>query len=366
MRFADGLYPFRAFQKIGGRMTYEGGGKDDPPPAPDYRGAAQQQGADSKELTTQQNYANRPNQQTPWGGTTWATQTAIDPSTGQPVTQWTQNLNLTPEAQAALDSQMAVQAGRSNIAQNILPRVGDEVSQAWDFSSFTPREGVNGVQLDTSAPNQLTQAGGNQYIADERRRIEDAAFERMQPEFDFRNESLRTRLANQGITEGSEAYKRAQKEEADLQARERWNAIEYGGNEQARMEAQQLAREGQAFGQDVSSQQTQNNALVAQLQAEIGAAGFTNNQRAQEIAEELQRRGMTVNEINALLTGAQVQMPQMPGFVTAQAPQATQFLSAAQLEGQHGLDVYNTQQMSKQGMMSGLFGLGGSAIQAWG
>jgi hypothetical protein len=50
-----------------------------------------------------QNYANRPTINTPWGSQSWQTQAGIDPSTGQSVTQWTQNTNLTPQSQAALD-----------------------------------------------------------------------------------------------------------------------------------------------------------------------------------------------------------------------------------------------------------------------
>jgi hypothetical protein len=44
-----------------------GGGKGSAPAAPDYRGAAQEQAAASQALARQQNYANRPQINTPWG-----------------------------------------------------------------------------------------------------------------------------------------------------------------------------------------------------------------------------------------------------------------------------------------------------------
>ena len=335
MRFADGLYPEHAFRVVGGRMTYEGGGKGSAPPPPDYAGAAREQGQQSKEITNMQNFANRPNQTTPWGGTTWSTQAVTDPATGQQVTQWNQNLEVAPQAQEALDSQMALQSGRSRLAESMLPRARQEVSNPWDFSQFTTRKGISG---------ETTQAGTPEAFVQDRQRIENAMFDRMRPEHQFQNEALRTQLSNQGITEGSEAYDRAQRQQADLQARERFNALEIGGNEQQRMQSAQLAREGQAFGQDVTD------------------ANFTNNLRQQEIAEEMQRRGMSLNEINALITGQQVQTPQMPGFVTAQRADPAQLLQATQLQGQYGLDAYNAKQMGAQGMMSGLFGLGNTGL----
>jgi hypothetical protein len=58
--------------------------------------------------------------------------------------------------------------------------------------------------------------------------------------------------------------------------------------------------------------------------------------RQQAIAEEAQRRGMPLNEMNALLNGQQVNMPQ--GFAnapntTANAAQPIQSLAAAQAQG---------------------------------
>ena len=90
------------------------------PPAPDYKSIAEQQGKSSAETTNMQNYANRPNQVTPFGNETWSTNAVVDPATGQPVTQWSQNTTLNPKSQAALDSQLALTQGRSDIGANML------------------------------------------------------------------------------------------------------------------------------------------------------------------------------------------------------------------------------------------------------
>ncbi len=78
-------------------------GKKSGPPAPDYTAAANAQADASKDNLTQQTWANRPTQNTPWGSSTWQSQSAIDPSTGKPVTQWTNNVTVDPRLQGALD-----------------------------------------------------------------------------------------------------------------------------------------------------------------------------------------------------------------------------------------------------------------------
>src|SRR4030095_8791602 len=94
------------------QFTLYGGGKggsSSPPPAPDYRGAAQEQSAASKEIAAGQTYANRPSINTPWGQLQWGASAATDPATGAPVTSWQGKLNFTPAQQAGLDEQQQIQ-----------------------------------------------------------------------------------------------------------------------------------------------------------------------------------------------------------------------------------------------------------------
>lgn len=95
-------------------------GSKSAPRAPDYRGAAEEQAASSQKVTTQQSYANRPTQTTPWGTSSWTTGTAVDPATGQNVTTWNQDLTLSPTEQAAFDSQSRVRQGLSEGAETLL------------------------------------------------------------------------------------------------------------------------------------------------------------------------------------------------------------------------------------------------------
>lgn len=120
------------------------------PPAPDYTGAAIAQAQASKENINMQNYANRPTVNTPWGQESWTTQAVTDPATGQQVTQWTQNTTLNPELQAALDSQIALQQQRSNLAEGFMGRVGESYSKPFDWENL-PQMASAGTPAQLSA-----------------------------------------------------------------------------------------------------------------------------------------------------------------------------------------------------------------------
>ena len=121
------------------------GGKGSAPAAPDYMGATQLQGEISKENLNTQNYANRPTINTPFGSQTWGTQSVKDPATGQIVTSWTQNNSLAPGLQEALNDQMGIQAGRSDLAGSFMGRVASDYSQPMDYSSLPSLTSANQV-----------------------------------------------------------------------------------------------------------------------------------------------------------------------------------------------------------------------------
>jgi hypothetical protein len=442
----------------------------DPPPPPDYAAQAREEAAGNKQLTMEQTYANRPTQRTPWGSTSWTQGQTIDPSTGKPVTTWEQNETLTPELQHALDSQIALQSGRSDLAYTFMDRVKDDMAKPFDWagidaktpmgqaidpSKFTtsptgaqtvvrqqnldlsaPRqltrgnESINATGQDTRGLQQTTQTANQANFVDERKRIEDQLFQRMQPEHDRQSAQLSTQLINQGLTAGGEDYERQMQSLADNQARERFNAVAQGGQEQQNLQnmlmGQQqqafgqtqasqaamnsalqnlfgqnqgvgqftLGAQNQAFGQDLQSQQAQNAAMMQQFQQALSSGQFANsglaqqfaqalsgnaqnfgqalnasqydNQRRQQsIAEEAQRRNMSLNEMNALLSGQQVQSPQMPGFQAAGVSQGPELLKAAGMTGQAQQDAYSAGQSGQQGMMSGIMGLGSTALMVF-
>src|SRR4029077_9331951 len=134
-----------------------------------------------------------------------------------------------------------------------------------DIAQTGQQTGVQQYDMDLSAPQQTTQTANEPGFAGERQRIEEGLFARMQPQHAMAQDALRTRLANQGLTEGSEAYNREMSKLSESQAAERFNALQTGGAEQQRMQQMLLGQQQQAFGQDQASQAAQNTAMQGQF-----------------------------------------------------------------------------------------------------
>jgi hypothetical protein len=100
------------------------------------------------------------------------------------------------------------------------------------------------------------------------------------------------------------------------------------------------------------------------FQQQMQASQYQTQLRQQQIAEEMQKRGWTLNEINALMSGQQVGMPSMPGFNTASKSDTTNYLGAAQAQGQADLDRFNAEQQAMQGMMSGIGSMAGGFMMS--
>ena len=101
--------------------------------SPDYSGAAVAQGEANREVVRDQTFANRPDQYTPWGATSWTPYQATDPATGEATTAWSQTQSLTPELQDILNKQIAIQSGRSDVAGALTGRMGTEFTQPMDW-----------------------------------------------------------------------------------------------------------------------------------------------------------------------------------------------------------------------------------------
>jgi len=105
-----------------------------------------------------------------------------------------------------------------------------------------------------------------------------------------------------------------------------------------------------------------NQASGQQFNQNMQYAQMMNQLRQQAIAEQAQRRGMSLNEMNALLTGQQVGMPQMPRFVPSGVAETPQLLNAANMQYQAQLDAANARNAGIGNTIGGLFSLGSAAI----
>lgn len=314
--------------------------------APDYTGAAQLQGEANKEVVRDQTYANRPAQYTPWGSTSWTAKSVIDPATGKPVTSWTQTERLSPELQDILNKQIAIQGGRSDIAGNLIGRAGAEFGTAMDWSGLSPM-GQAPVQQFTMPENDI--GDPNQF----RKSAEDAMYKqassRLDPMFAGKRQELETKLRNMGVGPEDAAYKAQMQalsnQENDARNQALWSSSDAGRSEANQMYAQLMGRNQNKFQQALSANQ-QNYGQMLQ------GSQYATALRQQQLTEAMQKRGFSLNEINALLSGQQVNSPQMPNFNPASAASPTPIYQAAVDKGN-----YN----AATDPMAGLMGLAGTA-----
>lgn len=416
-------------------------GKKSPPPPPDYTALATAQANQQNELLGQQTWANRADQYNPWGSQTWSAQAATDPATGKPITQWAQTTQLDPRLQSALDSQIDITQQQSQMAQGLLGRSQQEFGQqmnwgalpAWasapqqrqQLPQYTGAYGQGPQQntwdLSRDATPQLQTGlnfGGTQGVngADvSRQRAEDAIYgsatSRLDPQWAKQQSQFDAKMANQGITQGSDAYKDAyadfNRSKTDAYNQAQMSAVTGGGAEAQRNQGMDLALRqqqvgeigqqgnfynqalGQGFGYGQQARQGQMSAEQQAWQQQMGGynfglsqqqqafdqarmagdqswsqgmegAKFQNEQRNQQLTEMMQQRGFSLNEIQALLNGQQVGMPSFGGYSQAGQGQAADLMGAGKAQYSSGLQQFNAQQAAQQQMMKGVGSMAGA------
>lgn len=257
-------------------------GKPKAPTPPSPQETASAQTSTNIGTAVANNAMGQVNQITPYGNLTYdqtGTYQYTDPYTGDvhDLPQYTATTTLNDQQQQTLD---ASQAAQTNLAQL--------ASERSDF-------------LKDYLPG--TEAATDQIDA----KLYDLGSKRLDPRFQRQRDATHTRLANQGIAPGSEAYNR----EMDLIGRSENDAYN------------QLLLQG----------------------------------RGQAMSEV----NMPLNQITALLSGSQVSNPN----VQYSAPQGAATTDVAGLINQNygqQMNNYNTQMAQRNSLLGGLFGLGAAGI----
>lgn len=259
------------------------------PPAPDYPQAAREQGYANLDAARLAAQLNRVNQRGPTGSTTFAQ----DPNNPD---SWTQTTALSPEQQALYNQRTANQQGVAGLAGTQLSNLSRTLDEPFNVSGPSRISSVAAqpYQTDINAPSvrysDIDTSGlpsradadyqrsvdfsganaipGQSDFGSERQRVEDALYGRsagrLDEQFGRADEATRTRLLNQGVREGSEAWTNAMgdfdtaKQDAYGDARDR--AIAAGGAEQSRLFADALRARQQGVGEELSSGQFTNDA----------------------------------------------------------------------------------------------------------
>ena len=270
-------------------------GGNDAPPAPDYTGAAQATAAGNLEAARATAAANRVNQYTPYGNLEYKSRGKD--AFGNELYSVTQTL--TPAQQDILNKQAGLSSGLLGTAQQGLEYAGGLMAKPGVDMSKLPSVGIN---------------PGETYS--------DAIMRRLQPQTERETAQLETKLMNQGIAPGTEA----------------WNT------------AKQL------------QQQNINDRLVA---AQTG--GFNTGLAAQQNAFQQQayNQMQPINVINALRTGSQVQNPNFVNPVQQAQTAGPDILGATNAQYQNQLSAYNANQASNAGLLGGLMNLGATIYKGY-
>ena len=150
-----------------------------------------------------------------------------------------------------------------------------------------------------------------------------------------------------GFGMGDEGYNTEMERISNQQGDARLNAASQAamlsGAEASRMHGMDMATRGQEFGESVTG------------------ANYANSLRQAAVAEDMQRRGFSLNEINAMLHGQQVAQPSMPSFMGSSRAESPQYLAAAGMQHQGNIDNFNAEQAAAQGLMTGI-----SSFLPWG
>lgn len=253
-----------------------------PPPAPDPVATAAAQAKYNKESALTQQQTNMTNQITPYGNLTYSSTGETWPD-GTP--RFTATQGLSPGEQEIYDINQATRRNVGTIGRDQSARIGQLLSQP--------------VKLG----NEATEA-----------RLMELGSARLNPQFAQRRSGLESKLANQGITMGSEAWRNATTQ-LDQQENDAYNQLLLTGRGQANQEL-------------------------------------------------LTERNQPLNEITALMSGSQVSQPNWVGTPqTSVAP--IDYAGIVQNNFDNQFKGYQSEQGEHNAMMGGLFGLASAPLGGW-
>lgn len=226
------------------------------------------------------------------------------------------NMMSHPNISTPLGSQTWNQTGTSNInipgVGNVgIPQYSQNISLSPEQQKLYDNQTALSGSLQGQAGQSLNQPRDMNSVNDVADKAYGAMTARLDPQWNQRQQMQETQLRNQGLVPGGEAYDNAMRD----------------------------------FG-------TQRNDAYQQA----NLAAIQTMPQTQQMAAQL--RDQPLNEMNALKTGSQVNMPQFqPSQYPANA-QGPNTMAATQAGGQWQQNMYNAQMAQQNGTMNGLMGLG--------
>jgi hypothetical protein len=258
-----------------------------PPAAPDPKAVAAAQTGMNVDTAIAQQLINMTGQNTPEGSLSYdqsgfTSFTGSDGKTYQ-IPKFTANQTYSPGQQELYDIGMGTQKNLAQMGQDQSAKIAQLLSTPLDIN------------------NEDTEA-----------RLYELGSKRLDPQFARDEEALRTRLVNQGVREGSDAWNNAMKN------------FDYSRND------------------------ARNDLLL--------------RGRGQAVQEQLTERNQPLNEVTALMSGSQVSQPNFTGTPQS-GVQGTDYAGMVRDKYAADMAAYQQKAQQQQAAMGGLFGLLGKAPQ---
>lgn len=399
-----------------------------PPPAPDPTAVANAQSQANIASAQAQQKMNMVNTSGPYGTVTYGS----DPNAPSGYSQTT---TLNPQEQQILDSGNKAQIGALGVANDQIGRVASALDKGLDPSGVQTTFNQGGPLQSSYAPGGQIQSSydpggtiksqfqhgqqvqgqvGPQDLTGAYQAAANASYNqaasRLDPQWDLQQKQLQTQLANQGLSQDSDAYKNAldqfQRQKTDAYNQANYSSQGQGLNAENTIYNQALSQgqfANQAAGQEytqnlgaaqfsnqaqaqynqemanlaqfANSAQAQrnaqnqqaaqfNNTTAAQQYAQNqGAAQFGNQANAQQFQQNAYSQSLPINEFNSLMSSGQVGMPTGINY-TPSSVNPTDVLGAYALNSQVQNQNYQAQMQNQASGMGGLFNLGAAALMA--
>ena len=373
------------------------GSPQEAPAAPDYTSAANATAAGNLAAAQAATAANRVNQFTPYGNLAYYE--AGKDSQGNP--RWSAIQTLAPEQQKILDQQNRASIGLGQTINDQLGMVQQTMGKGFNPNTPSIQYGGQAPKLNQitaqspefqkmdQGPELQTDLAGSSGMAgwDKAQAILN---QRLQPQLQVQQEQLDTKLRNQGLMPGTEAYNRSKAalgmQQNDLINQSQLTAqgigqnlynqdlqtAQFGNTAQNQMQANQLANQG--FNNAASQQaytnqmgQTQANNAISQQQYanQQSGANLSNQAQQQAYNQAMTNYNMPLNTLSALRSGAQVQNPSFINAPQQATTSGADLLGAAGMQNNAAVAATNAANASQSNMNSGLMGLAGTAMMAF-
>lgn len=311
------------------------GSKQEAPAAPDYVRLAQQTQQSNQQAAQQATAANRINQNTPYGSITYSNNPQLNVDAwnrdmaqygaeydnwlahGQPqgleptrpnqsnymTDQWTSNIQLTPDQQKLVDQGEWIGTQLNEATPNLINRIAQNAQQ--------------GVTAD-DLPG-LIYGIGDGSTGDTWSKYSDLMMSRLNPDLDKQQAALDTKLANMGLTAGSEGWNTQQQQ---------FGQQRNDANVQAQLAGANLALQGAQLNNATRQQQVTERNLLQQIplqqlaslrqiatQGQVNPTFYTPGQQGQTAGADFNSAGQ--NGYNSALNAVNANNAQVAGNTQA-------------------------------------------------